>query len=247
MQSFVERLNLRRAFDANDMRDKLKMAGKHGQAPIAAFMFFKLVMPPITFIMAMIYLFTMESHGFPPLFRFAMAVGIGYIGFLLPGMFVNNLISRRQEILNNAFPDALDLLLICVQSGMSIEAAFAKVSTEVGNQSIELAEEMTLTTAELSYLPERRMAYENLGKRAGTASIKAVTTALSQAERYGSSVSNALRVMAKESRDMRMSDAERKAAALPPKLTVPMMIFFLPVLFIVILGPAGIQFSHTSF
>ena len=247
IQTVVERLNLRRAFDTNDMRDKLKMAGKRGQGPVAAFMFFKLVMPAISFVLAMIYLFTMESHDLPPLFRFALAVGIGYVGFLLPGVILDNLIQRRQDLLNNGFPDALDLLLICVQSGMSIEAAFAKVSTEVGSQSIELAEEMTLTTAELSYLPERRMAYENLGKRAGTPTIKAVTTALSQAERYGTSVSNALRVMAKESRDMRMSEAERKAAALPPKLTVPMMIFFLPVLFVVILGPAGIQLSQTTF
>jgi tight adherence protein C len=140
-----------------------------------------------------------------------------------------------------AFPDALDMLLICVQAGMSIEAAFGKVSKEVGNQSLELAEELSLTTAELSYLQDRRIAFENLGKRTGIAGIKAVATALIQAERYGTPVGQALRVMAKENRDMRMSEAERKAAALPPKLTVPMIVFFLPVLFVVILGPAIIQ------
>jgi tight adherence protein C len=133
------------------------------------------------------------------------------------------------------------MLLICVPSGMSIEAAFGKVAGEVGAQSIELAEELSLTTAELSYLPERRMAFENLGKRTGIPGIKAVATALIQAERYGTPIGQALRVMAKENREMRMSEAEKKAAALPPKLTVPMIVFFLPVLFIVIIGPALIQ------
>jgi len=247
MQTVVERLNLRQAFDSEDMRDKLKMAGLRGQAPVAGFMFFKLVTPPITFIMALVYLFTMDSHGLPPLFRFGIALTAGYVGFHLPGIFIKNLIQKRQDKLSNAFPDALDLLLICVQSGMSIEAAFGKVANEVGEQSIELAEEMSLTTAELSYLPERRLAYENLGKRAGTPNIKAVTTALGQAERYGTSIATALRVMAKESREMRMAAAEAKAAALPPKLTVPMILFFLPVLFVVILGPAGIQFQATKF
>ena len=153
-------------------------------------------------------------------------------------MFIQNLVQRRQTSIKNAFPDALDMLLICVQSGMSVEAAFQKVSGEVGSQSLELAEELSLTTAELSYLQDRRQAFENLGKRTGIPGIKAVATALIQAERYGTPVGQALRVMARENRDMRMAEAEKKAAALPPKLTVPMIIFFLPVLFVVILGPA---------
>ena len=133
------------------------------------------------------------------------------------------------------------MLLICVQSGMSVEAAFQKVGAEIGPQSLELAEELSLTTAELSYLPERRQAYENLARRTGLPGVKGVSTALIQAERYGTPVGSALRVMAKENRDARMMDAEKKAAALPPKLTVPMIIFFLPVLFVVIIGPALIQ------
>ena len=156
-------------------------------------------------------------------------------------MFVENQVQRRQQSIKEAFPDALDMLLICVQSGMSAEAAFGKVAAEVGTQSLELAEEFSLTTAELSYLPERRQAYENLAKRTGLPGVKAVAMALIQAERYGTPVGAALRTMAKENRDMRMSEAEKKAAALPPKLTVPMIIFFLPVLFIVIIGPAIIQ------
>ena len=144
--------------------------------------------------------------------------------------------------IKRAFPDTLDLLLICVESGMSIEAAFKKVSEEVGSQSVALAEELTLTTAELSYLPDRRQAYENLAKRTDLDGVKSVCMALQQAERYGTPLATMLRVMAQENRDMRMSEAEKKAAALPPKLTVPMILFFLPVLFVVIIGPAAIQF-----
>ena len=132
------------------------------------------------------------------------------------------------------------MLLICVQAGMSIEAAFGKVAKEVASQSLELAEEFSLTTAELSYLQDRRVAFENLGKRTGISGIKAVATALIQAERYGTPVSQALRVMAKENRDMRMSEAEKKAAALPPKLTVPMIVFFLPCLFLVFRDPLAL-------
>ncbi|MNT07472.1 Bacterial type II secretion system protein F domain protein [compost metagenome] len=124
---------------------------------------------------------------------------------------------------------------------MSIEAAIQKVSQEVGSQSIELAEELSLLSAELSYLPERRMAYEGMAKRTNHPGIKSVATAMTQAETYGTPLSSALRVMAKENRDLRLSAAEKKAAALPAKLTVPMIIFFLPVLFVVILGPAIIN------
>ena len=123
---------------------------------------------------------------------------------------------------------------------MSIEAAMQRVSREIGSQSVPLAEEMTLACAELSYLSDRRKAFDNLGKRTGLATVKSVATSFIQSERYGTPLGQALRVLAQENRDMRMSDAEKKAAALPPKLTVPMVLFFLPVIFIVILGPSAI-------
>ncbi len=241
MQEFVDRLNLRSMFDTEEVRDKLKSAGLRGQAPLVTYMFFRVVAPILIALVALLYLFVIADYDYPVLVKVGLAVGAGYLGFFVPNMFIENLVQRRQTSIKQAFPDALDMLLICVQSGMSIEAAFGKVSGEVGPQSLELAEELSLTTAELSYLQERRQAYENLGKRTGLPGIKAVATALIQAERYGTPVGQALRVMAKENREMRMSEAEKKAAALPPKLTVPMIIFFLPVLFIVILGPAIIQ------
>ena len=163
----------------------------------------------------------------------------------VPILFLKNKITRRQLSIKRAFPDALDLLLICVESGMSIEAGFRRVAEEIGTQSIPLTEELTLATAELSYLQDRRQAYENLAKRTNLEGVKSVCMALQQAERYGTPMAQTLRVMAQENRDMRMSEAEKKAAALPPKLTVPMILFFLPVLFIVILGPAAIKVMET--
>jgi tight adherence protein C len=241
MQEIVDKLNLRSVFETEEVRDKLKMAGLRGQAPLVGYMFFRVAMPAIIAVIALLYLFVIADYDYPVLVKFGLAVGAAYIGFYLPNMFIENLIQRRQTSIKNAFPDSLDMLLICVQSGMSIEASFQKVSSEVGATSLELAEELSLTTAELSYLQDRRQAFENLGKRTGIPGIKAVATALIQAERYGTPVGTALRVMAKENREMRMSEAEKKAAALPPKLTVPMIVFFLPVLFVVILGPAIIQ------
>jgi tight adherence protein C len=166
-----------------------------------------------------------------------------YVGFYAPNIFISNRMGKRQHSIKRAWPDALDLMLICVESGISIEAAMRRVSEELGEQSPALAEEMVLTTAELSFLPDRKVALENLGTRTQIPIVVSVTQALMQADRYGTPISQALRVLAQEGRDERMNEAEKKAAALPPKLTVPMILFFLPVLVAVILGPAGIQVS----
>lgn len=217
------------------------MAGFRGQAPLFTFLLFRLVLPPIAFLATLFYVFVVVEVNQPPLIRFGMAIAATWIGFQLPGLYLKNIIQKRQQTIKRAFPDALDLLLICVESGMAIEAAFRKVAVEIGGTSVPLAEELSLTTAELSYLPDRRQAYENLAQRTGLDGVKAVSLALIQAEKYGTSLGQTLRVMAQENRDMRMSEAEKMAAALPPKLTVPMIVFFLPVLFVVILGPAAIR------
>jgi tight adherence protein C len=159
----------------------------------------------------------------------------------MPRLYVKNRIAKRQTSIRRSWPDALDLLLICVESGMSREMAFRKVAEEIGSQSVELAEELSLTTAELSFLPDRRTAYENLALRTDLDGVRAVVSGLTQSEKYGTSLGHALRVLAQESRDMRMSEAEKLAASLPPKLTVPMILFFMPVLFAVIITPAVIQ------
>jgi tight adherence protein C len=244
MQRIVDELKLRERFDNEEIRENLKRAGLRGQANIVTFLFFRVTAPIVIFFLALFYVFFIYDTGYPPLVNVGIALGAGFLGFYLPNVFISNRVQKRQTSIKQAFPDALDMLLICVQSGMSVEAALSKVSKEVASQSIELAEEMALTTAELSYLQDRRQAYENLAKRTGLPGVKGVTTALVQAERYGTPVGQALRTMAKENREIRQSEAERKAAALPPKLTVPMIVFFLPVLFIVILGPAGISYMQ---
>ena len=223
------------------------MAGFRDQAPLTTFLFARLILPLILFVAAIIYLFVLGDDEQPPLFKIVVALIIAYIGFYAPNLYVRNRASKRQTSVKRSWPDAPDLLLICVESGMSVEASFKRVSEEIGTQSAVLAEELMLTTAELSYLPDRHMAYENLAARTGLDGVKAVTMALVQAERYGTPVGQSLRIMAQENRDMRMNEAEKKAAALPPKLTVPMILFFLPVLFGVILGPAAIELMDQGF
>lgn len=244
MSNIVAKLNLRTILADEQSVDRLRMAGYRGDAPLIAFLFARLVTPIGAFIFSVFYLFIVLKVDQPPIVLVAASLGVAYLGYYLPNVWVSNQVTKRQQSIRRAWPDALDLMLICVESGMSIENAFGKVAEEIGIQSIPLAEELTLTTAELSYLEVRRKAYENLAKRTGLEPVKSVSTALIQAERYGTPLGVALRTLAQESRDMRMNEAEKKAAALPPKLTVPMMIFFLPVLFIVILGPGGIEISQ---
>jgi tight adherence protein C len=241
IQAVVDRFNLKKWVGQEEARLKLVQAGYRGQAPYITYLFFRMVTPVASVVVAALYLFVLLNLSYPPMVKIGLCIVAAYIGMHAPLMFLKNRIARRQLSIKRAFPDTLDLLLICVESGMSIEAAFRKVSEEVGTQSIPLAEELTLTTAELSYLPDRRQAYENLAKRTDLEGVKSVCMALQQAERYGTPLANMLRVMAQENRDMRMAEAEKKAAGLPPKLTVPMILFFLPVLFIVILGPAAIK------
>jgi len=241
MKRIVDQFNLNKWVGQEEAREKLIQAGYRGQAPYVTYLFFRLVSPTVALVVTLVYLFFILEMDKPPMVKVGMALFAAYCGMQLPWFFLKNKIQKRQLSIRRAFPDALDLLLICVESGMSIESAFRKVSQEIGSQSIPLAEELTLTTAELSYLQDRKVAYENLAKRTDLEGVRAVCVALQQSERYGTPLGQTLRVMAQENRDMRMSEAEKKAAALPPKLTVPMILFFLPVLFIVILGPAAIR------
>jgi tight adherence protein C len=239
----VEDFNLGKWLAQEAAREKLIQAGYRGHAPYVTFLFFRLLSPILLFVAATVYIFVISHMQQSLPIKVGLCVGAAWLGLQAPMLFLKNAISKRQLSIKRAFPDALDLLLICIESGMSIEAAFRKVSVEIGSQSVALAEEFTLTTAELSYLQDRKVAYENLAKRTGVEGVKSVCLALQQAERYGTPLGQSLRVMAQENRDMRMNEAEKKAAALPPKLTVPMILFFLPVLFVVILGPTGIKIA----
>ncbi len=241
MKRAVDNFNLSKWVGQEEARPRLMQAGYRGQAPYVTYLFFRMTMPAVMLLASLFYIFVVIKLDYPPMLKIAICIGCAYFGMHSPNLYLRNRIQHRQVSIKRAFPDALDLLLICVESGMSIEAAFRKVSEEIGSESVPLAEEFTLTTAELSYLPDRRQAYENLAQRTGLEGVKAVCMALQQSERYGTPLATTLRVLAQENRDMRMAEAEKKAAGLPPKLTVPMIVFFLPVLFVVILGPAAIR------
>lgn len=242
MKALVEKLNLRTAFADEKTEEMLIQAGYRGQSPLFIFLALRFGLPFLFMGLAAFYVFIIqgveEGQGLMAMLKCLMA---GFAGFYIPILFLKNRLKSRQLSITQAWPDALDLTLICVESGMTIEVAFRKVAAEIGPQSLALAEELMMTTSELSFLTDRRDAYDNLVKRTGLEGVKNVVMSLIQAEKYGTPLSAALRVLSQENRDIRMALAEKKAASLPPKLTVPMMICFLPVLFCVILSPALIR------
>ncbi len=243
MKNVVDKLDLKKALEDPNINAQLTQAGLRGPGPVNTFYFFRFALPFIFAVMVFCYLWFVNDHDQSFQFKLVGVVAGAVVGFYAPTMYLKNMADKRKTSIMKAFPDSLDMMLICVEAGMSTEQAFARVGEEIGLASPELAEELALTTAELSYLQERRQAYENLAIRTGMPGVKAVCMALVQAEKYGTPMGSALRVMAKENRELRISEAEKKAAALPAKLTVPMIVFFLPVLFLVILGPAYIKIS----
>ena len=244
MKDTVDKLDLQKLLEDPNVKDKMVQAGLRGGGPLATFYFFRFALPFAFAGAAFFYVFVLGMVQAAPQMRIAIVVFAAAAGFYAPNLYLSNLAKKRQASIMRAFPDALDMMLICVEAGMSIEMAFDRVGGEIGAASTELAEELKLTNAELSYLADRREAYDNLAKRTNHPGVKAVCMALAQAERYGTPLGSSLRVMAKENRDLRIAEAEKKAAALPAKLTVPMIVFFLPVLFLVILGPAYIKFTE---
>jgi tight adherence protein C len=241
VRQLVDQLSLEKLLAATDLKDKLAQAGLRGERPVYIFYFARLFLPIALGIFGIVFFVIMNVKDWQLMQRVAATMGMVTFGYYLPAIWVKNMATKRAAAILPVFPDALDLLLICVESGMSIELAFNKVAEEMAENSVELAEEMSLTTAELSFMQNRRQAYENLARRNNHPGIRGVATALVQSERYGTPLGSTLRTMANENRQMRVLAAEKKAAALPAKLTVPMILFFLPVLFIVILTPAGMR------
>jgi tight adherence protein C len=177
---------------------------------------------------------------------FLIILVAAFIGYKLPWLIVKNMIQKRSQDISISFPDALDMMLICVQGGIGLEQTIHRIAEEMAEHSETLAQELGILSAEMAMLNDRRAALQGFSRRVGSPAAKTFATALIQAEQYGTSVSAAMRVMSEELRDMRMSEAERKAASLPPKLTVPMILFFLPVIFVVILGPPILQFLDSK-
>jgi tight adherence protein C len=238
IKDIVERFLLKQWLNAEDARLKLVMAGYRAPQAETTFIFARLVSPFAAALLAVIYVFFLAAPTMSASVKELIAIGALYIGLKGPELYLRNVTIKRQESMRRVVPDALDLLLICVESGMSIEHAFRRVGSEISEQSIALAEEIAVTSAELSYLQDRKQAYANLGMRTGLEALRQVMAGLIQAEKYGTPLGQALRVAAREMRDARMHEAEKKGAALPPKLTIPMIVFFIPPLMVIILGPA---------
>lgn len=242
MKSVIARLRMQNLLEDKEMKARLAQAGWRRPSAAVIFVFARVAMPLAMVGLTLLYLSVNPKFAAWPLqIRVGVALAGGLVGARLPELMLKNTIQKRQQILSRAFPDALDLLVICVEAGLSIEGAFQRVVEEMAESAPVLAEEIALTSAELAFLSERRAAYDNFSERTGLPAIKSLCTALVQSERYGTPVSVALRVLSHENREARMSVAEKKAASLPAKLTVPMIVFFLPVLFLVIIGPAAIR------
>lgn len=221
-------------------RDKMLQAGiRSPEAPLK-FMLAQLLLPIGLSLFAMLIISGSDKEISSSL-TLLILFGAAIVGYKLPDIIVKNIIVKRQQEIGLAFPDSLDMMLICVQGGIGLEQTVDRVAHEVAEHSPVLAEELGILSAEMAMLSDRRQALQDFARRVGSGGAKSFAMALIQAEQYGTSISQAMRVMADELRDMRMAKAEQKAASLPPKLTVPMILFFLPALFVIILGPAGIQ------
>lgn len=242
----VDRLNLADPTKNQKLRNLLAQAGFRNQGSLYTYVFFRFIGPIIAGLVTAFVLFALGKGQYEPPTKLMIIAGAVGIGFLLPKILLKNMIVKRQKLLGRAFPDALDLMVICVEAGLSLDAAFTRVADELQDNGPELSEELGLTTAELAFLPDRSQALTNLTNRTGLKGIRNLVTSLAQSEKYGTPISVSLRVLSQEQRDERLSKAEEKAGKLPAQLTVPMIAFFLPVIFVVILGPAIMKIMAAS-
>lgn len=245
MKAVLEKLNLKTMMEQPELRKRLLMAGKRSNAALISFTFARISLPLVAALFAALIAFGGRNATSPVFVKLLIVCGAAAVGYYLPNILLANQVTKRQQAVVGKLPDALDLMVICVESGMSLEAAFHKVAEDMALDAPELAEEFGLTYTELAFLSDRRAALENLAERTGLPTVKSMVMSLVQAERYGTPIGQSLRVVAGENRDTRMSKAEEKAASLPAKLTVPMVMFFLPVVFMVLIGPTIIQALRT--
>jgi tight adherence protein C len=245
MRQAVTRLNLLRSRHASEARGKLARAGFRSQDAMVAYLFAQVSLPCLFGIAALADTHVLHLLPLPPQFGFVPAMAAVLFGFYAPKIYLRNVADKRAKQLQRALPDGLDLMVICAEAGLSLDATLGRVSRELGNTWPELAEELGITAAELTFLPERRTAFENLNTRTDSDGIRGVVNTLTQTAKFGTPLAQSLRVLAAEMREARMTRAEEKAARLPAMLTVPMIIFILPTLFIVLLGPAAINIMDT--
>ncbi|MDP3159866.1 MAG: type II secretion system F family protein [Reyranella sp.] len=238
LREIADRLNLLRGTAADQTSRKLRQAGFHSRDAAVIYVFIKLALPLLLGFLMIGLTSVTNVIEVPEDFVLATCVGAVLVGFMLPEVYIKNVATKRREILNSLLPEGLDLLTICVEAGLSIDAAFRRVSREMQGSMPELAVEFEMTAIELTYLPDRQQALENMANRTDSAAVAALVNALRQTEKYGTPLAASLRILSQEFRQTRASKAEEKGARMPALMTVPLMVFILPTLITVLIAPA---------
>ncbi len=241
IRHIVQKLKLEQGRKLDELRIKLAQAGFRSRDTLFAFVLLKTIFPIATGVTAAFFIYVLHSFNLKPIMEILAVLVSAGVGLYLPDVFIKNQSQKRVDILRKGLPDGLDLLVICAEAGLSLDSSLDRVSREMGPTCPELAEEIGLTAVELSFFPERPKALQNLAERVPLPGVLALTNTLIQTEKYGTPLAQALRVMSSELRNERMMSAEAKAAKLPATLTVPMMLFILPPLFVVLIGPAALK------
>ena len=240
MRSMLSSLKVLQEDQIKTAQQRLAQAGIRRKELAVIVIFSRLVLPIMFGGGAALWLYGFGGLAdWTPLKRFGVFAGLAILGYKAADLYVNNLVTKRTDLIRKGLPDALDLLVICAEAGLTVDTSFNRVAKELGRGYPELGDEFALTAIELGFLTERRMAFENLAYRVNLGSIKGVVTTMIQTEKYGTPLASALRVLSAEFRNDRMMRAEEKAARLPAIMTIPLILFILPTLFIVILGPAA--------
>jgi tight adherence protein C len=245
MHQVVKRLKLLRSAKTGKIADRLAQAGWRSKDAVVVYLFVRVCLPIVLAAVAVFSVYVLEAYNLPPMGRLGAVLASIVVGFYVSAIVVKNAVDKRRDKLRKGLPDALDLLVICAEAGLSLDSGLRRVAKEMTRAHPEIADELGLTAVELGFVPDRRQALKNLTKRTDLASIRGVVNTLSQSERYGTPLAQSLRVLAAEFRNERMMRAEEKAARLPAILTVPMILFVLPPLFVVLLGPGILRFVDT--
>jgi len=245
MHRIVSSFNLLKNEQAEKYELKLLQAGYRSKDNLVIFLFFKLALPIFIGIVAVVMIYGLDMFQLKPMMKILACGGSVLFSSYAPEVFLKNVTTKRNLEMQKALPDVLDLLVICAEAGLTMDSALQRVVREMGNTGPELADELGLTAVELGFLPDRRQALINLSNRVTLPAIKAVTATLIQSEKYGTPLSQSLRVLSNEFRNERFMKAEEKAAKLPATMTVPLILFILPTLFIILMGPAACQISDS--
>ena len=245
MRAAVTRLDLLRSRHAAEARQRLARAGIRSPDAMIGYLFARLILPSLLGFAVLADSSVLQMLALPSDFRFMPAIAAALFGFYAPNIYLGNVAAKRAKQLRLALPDGLDLMVICAEAGLSLDSTLMRVSRELAASWPELAEEFAITAAELTFMPDRRLAFENLNNRTDSDALRAVVNTLQQTAKFGTPLAHSLRILANESRAARMTRAEEKAARLPAMLTVPMILFILPTLFIVLLGPAALNIMDT--